>query len=121
MRLGLKVIFGVLLAGLTGAGSAQEPIVRVKPTYPDAAVEQRITGHVTVEFAIGEGGIVRDLVVIDSSAKIFDDAVIAALRKWRYAKDAAGSSLSETIEFTMADLKVELANRRQRSSNPQNR
>jgi TonB family protein len=121
MRSGLNLGFALLLAGLTTAASSQEPIVRIKPLYPDAAVAQRITGYVKVELAIGEGGVVQDLAVVESSAKIFDDAVIAALRKWRYAKDAAGSSLSETIEFTIADLEVELAKRNQRSSNSQDR
>jgi TonB family protein len=121
VRLALKIIFGLLIAALAGDSFAQAPIVKVKPVYPSAAVEQRITGHVTVEFTIGEGGIVRDPVVVESSAQIFDDAALSALRKWRYAKDAAGSNLSETIEFTTADLEVELANRGQRSSNPQKR
>ena len=121
MRVAFRVMFGLLLAVLAYAGSTQEPILRIRPIYPDAAVAQRITGQVTVAVTIGEGGVVQNLAVLDSSARIFDDAVIVAVQKWRYAKEAAGSSLTETIEFTPADLEVELANRGRRSANPRDR
>jgi TonB family protein len=121
MRVAFRVMFGLLLAMSACAGSAQEPIVRIRPIYPDAAVAQRITGQVTVAFTIGEGGVVQNLAVLDSSARVFDDAVIAAVQKWRYAEEAAGSSLSEAIVFTPADLEVELANRGRRSANPRDR
>jgi hypothetical protein len=36
-----------------------------------------------VHFAVGRGGIVEDVAVSESSAKIFGDSVIEALRRWR--------------------------------------
>src|SRR5262245_35508862 len=110
-RFAYIVICGLLLAVLSSASSAQEPIVRTKPRYPDAAVEQRLTGYVFAEFVVGEGGVVKDVDVAESRTKIFDDAVIEAIEKWRYAEDAVGNDLVEKIEFTAADLEAELVSR----------
>lgn len=132
MRWELELMaLALLVGGLTSAGFAAaqpaestarsdlKPIIRIKPRYPEAAIEQRITGHVRVEFTVGELGAVRDLFVIDSSAAIFDDAAIAALRRWRYAQDPAivGQRVRETIEFTSTDLEAELAKQAQPPAN----
>ena len=127
MRLQLKLVAlaflacGMMSGGLAAAQPVEstirtdlKPIIRIKPRYPQAAIEQRVTGHVTVEFTIGEVGAVRDLVVIDSSATIFDDAAVEAFRRWRYAQDprVVGQRVRETMEFTIADLEAELSKTR---------
>jgi protein TonB len=69
-----------------GAGDRDVlPLVRIDPEYPPRAKQQGIGGYVTVEFTISPSGTVQDLRVIDSQpAYVFDEAVLAAVRRWRY-------------------------------------
>jgi protein TonB len=61
------------------------PLVRIDPEYPPRAKQQGIGGYVTVEFTISPSGAVQDLRVIESQpAYVFDEAVLAAVRRWRY-------------------------------------
>ncbi len=54
------------------------------PTYPDAARKMRLTGTVTAEFTVTETGFVHEPRVIESAGELLDEALIAALRTWRY-------------------------------------
>ncbi len=61
------------------------PTVRIKPVYPPRALRAGIEGVVTVEFVITENGSVRDPVIIEASPPdIFDQAVLQAIRKWKF-------------------------------------
>ncbi|RUO66977.1 TonB family protein [Idiomarina ramblicola] len=61
------------------------PIVRIAPSYPKKAVEDNIEGYVDLSFTISNDGSTTDISVVDSEpAGIFDEAVIAALERWRY-------------------------------------
>ena len=90
---------------------AGEPrlMVRLAPRSPEAAVKARMSGHVTLEFTIGEGG-VRDIVVIDSSDPIFHEEAIASVGMWRYFAHASdgtpvlGRRVRETFEFDIEKL-----------------
>jgi TonB family protein len=87
--------------------SAPEPIVRIRPRYPEAAIAQRLRGHVTVDFVIGEQGVVDDVQVIEFSNGVFEEAAVEAIRRWRYGPYAGdgtpvmGRRFRETIEFGM--------------------
>jgi TonB family protein len=94
-------------AGLSNQDELK-PIVKVKPIYPQAAVEQRITGHVIVEFMIDENGIPQDINVIGSSDSLLEHAAVEAIRKWKYLPFASGAVIRETIEFSMGDPEEEL-------------
>lgn len=86
-----------------------QPIVRLKPKYPSAALEQRLDGYVTLELTIGEAGVARDIEIVESSSSVFEDAAIESLRKWRYPAFAAdgtpaiGRRVRETLRFSIAE------------------
>jgi protein TonB len=71
----------------SGAGSDRDivPLVRVDPDYPTRAKQQGLEGWVELEFTITPVGTVTDARVIGSQPPlVFDNAALAAVRKWRY-------------------------------------
>jgi periplasmic protein TonB len=55
------------------------------PDYPAAAFEKRISGSVTVAFIVDVKGEPRDIIVETANPPgVFDRAVIAAVKRWRY-------------------------------------
>jgi protein TonB len=84
------------------------PIVKVAPVYPQRALARRLEGHVVLEFIVTRAGTVKDIVVVDSSAPIFEQPAIEAAEKFRYkprvidgeAVEVAG--VRNVITFKMA-------------------
>ena len=68
------------------AGSDRDtiPLVRVTPDYPQRALLIGLEGWVKVQFTITEIGSVKDVVAIKSSNKIFEEAAVKAILRWRY-------------------------------------
>ena len=68
------------------AGSDRDiiPLVRINPDYPPRALSRGIEGWVIVQFTISATGSVKDAKVVDSSNKIFDEAALKAIGRWRY-------------------------------------
>jgi protein TonB len=66
----------------------QSKLKRVRyaaPEFPERALQQRISGSVTVEFVVAANGETTDVRVVESDpAGVFDRAAIAAVRRWRY-------------------------------------
>lgn len=60
------------------------PIVKIAPVYPQRALARRLEGHVLLEFAVTRIGTVRDIVVVESTAEIFERPAIEAALKFRY-------------------------------------
>ena len=61
------------------------PFVKVAPIYPEEAVQEKIEGHVLLEFVVTETGGVRDAVVVDSNPPgVFDQAALDAVGKFKY-------------------------------------
>jgi len=61
------------------------PLVRIEPEYPARALQRGIAGWVLLRFTITPIGTVKDAVVIDASPKkVFDDAAVAAVSRWKY-------------------------------------
>lgn len=59
---------------------------KVPPEYPQALMERGVSSQVEFELAIDDKGVVRDVVITKrGSAKEFDEAVIAAFKRWRFA------------------------------------
>ncbi|MGH8318236.1 MAG: energy transducer TonB [Steroidobacteraceae bacterium] len=57
----------------------------VAPQYPDSALDDRISGSVTVQYVVDKKGRTKDLRVIESSPRgVFDRATTQAIRGWRY-------------------------------------
>jgi TonB family protein len=56
------------------------------PEYPQAALNQHISGSVTLEYTVDTRGEPRDIHVVEAIPPgVFDQAAINAVRRWRYA------------------------------------
>lgn len=69
------------------AGSDRDiiPLVRINPDYPPRALSRSIEGFVIVQFTITATGSVKDVIVVHAEPqKIFDDAAVRAVSRWRY-------------------------------------
>ncbi len=61
------------------------PLFRVQPSYPELAAERELEGWVLVSFSISKTGVVSAPRVLKSStARIFDQAALDAILKWKY-------------------------------------
>jgi periplasmic protein TonB len=60
------------------------PIVKVAPVYPALAASQGLEGYVVVEFTVTPAGTVRDVVVVESSSELFNQAAVEATHKFKY-------------------------------------
>ncbi|HEV7137543.1 MAG TPA: energy transducer TonB [Steroidobacteraceae bacterium] len=57
----------------------------VAPEYPDRALNERISGSVTVQYVVNKKGYTTDVQVTDSTPPgVFDRAATDAIRHWRY-------------------------------------
>ena len=59
-------------------------LVRVGPSYPSRAIAQELEGYVVVEFDVTAEGRVINVVVIESSSRLFEDAAIKAARDFKF-------------------------------------
>lgn len=61
------------------------PLVRFPPEYPQGPQRRGQEGWVLVEFTITHNGEVADIVIVDADPKkIFNRAVLRALKRWKY-------------------------------------
>ena len=60
------------------------PIIKVLPSYPMAAITRELEGYVIVEFTVTRTGTVSDVVVVESTHRIFEKAAIDAAYKFKY-------------------------------------
>src|SRR5688572_20926299 len=73
----------------TVVGSAQvggvlpNKITHVEPTYPPAALAQRVEGFVMIAITVGTDGRVTDAQILQS-IPLLDQAALAAVRQWQY-------------------------------------
>src|SRR5690606_7901460 len=67
-------------------GSGQlEPLIEVQPVYPPAALARRASGSVELELTVGPSGEVTNASVVSAEPpNLFDQAALAAVRRWRY-------------------------------------
>lgn len=76
----------VRVAGL-GFGVADGeylPIVKVAPVYPARALARKLEGYVMVEFTVTRTGTVKDVVVLESTADLFERPAVEAALKFKY-------------------------------------
>ena len=90
-----------------GSDRSTVPLVRISPDYPQRALMSGLEGWVQVQFTITGVGLVKDVVVVRSSNKIFEEPAVKAILRWRYspkiengvAVDSVG--VQTIIRFTM--------------------
>jgi periplasmic protein TonB len=86
----VKTSFEPVLVGGHGAPPMRPdgdviPVVRPAPEYPPRELAKGTEGWVQVRFAVTTIGTVRDAVVVAAEPpKVFDDAALKAIARWRY-------------------------------------
>jgi protein TonB len=101
---------GVELASATNLGTGgsdrdAEPMVRVEPQYPLRAAQRGIEGWVELRFTISKTGGVKDVVVRKAHPRrIFDQAAINAVRRWKYNPKVVNG---EAVERPGIDVRLE--------------
>lgn len=74
------------------------------PEYPPGALGSGVSGKVVVEFTVTPQGGVRDVRVVRSNPpRIFDQATVMAVRRWRFAPIAAAVQTQRTVNFTPSE------------------
>jgi protein TonB len=82
---GHKVDLGGLDLGGAPSDTDAVPVVRVEPIYPHIAAQRGLEGWVLLEFDIGPSGNVMKARVLESDPpRIFDEAALNAVKKWKY-------------------------------------
>ncbi len=79
-------------------GNISEPkkIVDVKPAYPQAAQEAKVSGIVILEITLDTTGGVRDAKVLRSQP-LLDQAALDAVRQWRFTPTLLNGAPQEVI------------------------
>jgi TonB family protein len=88
-------------------GSISEPrkIMDVKPVYPQAALDAKVSGIVIMEVVIDTTGGVRDAKVLRSQP-LLDQAALDAVKQWRFTPTLLNGAPQEvimtvTVSFTL--------------------
>ena len=83
------------------------PLIQITPDYPDSAQGRGLEGYVVVEFKLSPFGTVEEPRVVEAKpSRIFDQAALTAIRRWRYAEDRDAAQprvVKERLEFRISD------------------
>lgn len=95
-----------LLLGLAAAfAAAADPkvIKKVPPEFPGEAVRRNVTdGTLKAKLTIDGQGAVTDVQIVEAvpaKARIFNEAAVAALSKWRFESTGKGESVEIKLVF----------------------
>ena len=85
------------------------PLVKVRPEYPQRALERGIEGYVVLSFTVTETGSVESPVVVDGSPPgIFERSAMQAVKKFRYEpKTLDGHPVSVSQVTYRLDFKLD--------------
>lgn len=84
---GINPGIGINVLGVSGYDLTDGdylPLVKVTPIYPRRAQARGLNGKVIVQFTVTATGTVRDVVVIESTNKIFEKAAVQAALRFKY-------------------------------------
>lgn len=91
-------------ADAAGGDGSLVPLIEVAPQYPQSARERGIEGHVELSFTVDPDGTVESPTVTAAQPPgVFDQAALAAVRRWRYAADPQRSpqTVEDRVEFML--------------------
>jgi TonB family protein len=108
----LTLVAGVAHGEVSRISAAEvqvaSPAIKVKrirytaPKYPPKALQGRVSGFVTIEFVIDTKGQPTGLRVVDAyPAEIFERAVLAAAKRWRYKPLVVDNAPTQTPTRTI--------------------
>lgn len=88
-------------APATVADDAPPVLVRdAAPEYPLSAMRRGLSGRVRLEFTVRPDGGIADVAVLSSSPEgVFDQAAIAAARRWRFEPRSAPATSVRELRF----------------------
>jgi TonB family protein len=106
----------------SGSDTDLKPLIKVTPHYPDRARLNRIQGKVEVEFTVTADGTVENPRVLSATPRrTFEQAAIAAVKRWRYPPREAGAqpvTLREQIDFALDGINPSSSTGRKVSTRP---
>lgn len=86
---------------------APRAVVKTPPVYPYKAREQHVEGVVQVKILVREDGSVGEVLIVDSRPKdVFDDAVLAAVPRWRFEPGKIGGKTVTSWVVTALHFKL---------------
>ena len=82
----------------------------VQPEYPEAAKKAKLEGRVIVQFVVGPDGKVTQAEVRDSTNETFNEAALAAVRRWTFSPaleetKPVASGMEAPVVFHLAQLR----------------
>jgi len=81
-----------------------KPVRKVKPVYPPEAEAQHIQGRVKVRLSVDLAGNVSDVeVLLSDPPGVFDDAVLAAVKQYKFKQDGTTYQADQEIVFKIDD------------------
>lgn len=77
------------------------PLVRPPPDYPVGLIDQEIEGRVVASLLVTASGQVEDVTIRSATDPLFEQAVRAALKRWRFepARTASGQAVSSRVQI----------------------
>jgi protein TonB len=93
-----------LHAPFAQAQTALKVLKKVPPEFPEEAIRKKVTeGVIKAKLTVDGGGSVTNVEVVEATppkAKIFGDAAVAALSKWKFEGTGKGESFEITLVFS---------------------
>ncbi len=81
-----------------------KPVKKVKPVYPREAEDQHIQGRVKVRLSVNREGDVTDVeVLLAEPPGVFDEAVLTAVRQYKFKRDGTRYQADQEIVFRIDD------------------
>jgi protein TonB len=78
------------------------------PAYPEAARKARAEGDTIIRYIVGKEGTVTDVKVIEpASWLMFDEAAVAAIRKWRFEPLLYGGMIREVVHEVRIEFRLQ--------------
>lgn len=91
-------------------GFLARAVRREEPAYPPELVDAGYEGWVRVAYTVKADGTTADVVIADSSERIFEQAVLDAVRRWEFDPSTlAGRRVDQPNTFSMLVFTPELA------------
>ena len=75
------------------------PLYKMRPTYPQSALEDGKEGTVLIKYSVGADGKVMNTIVQDSSGDAFSKMALRTIQKWRYAPRIVDGNPVQTDEL----------------------
>jgi TonB family protein len=85
-----------------------KPLERDNPKYPIRAAKNLMEGWVILSYVIGQDGSTSNVIVEDSSNKVFESAAYSAIEKWRFSPaEQDGRAVQQCDNLVRMDFKFD--------------